>query len=83
MAIVPDLVTWVTDTTTMTDVHDDPLAILQRWEGAGGVWRVVGRGAGYLSIGLFRCDGGEQIDLLRTNDANLLAYVGERDCNSD
>jgi hypothetical protein len=62
---------------------DDPVATLLRWESAGGVWRVVGRGGGSVTIGLFPCDGGEQIDLLWSDDANLLEFVGARESNVD
>lgn len=60
---------------------DDPLGILQRWESAGGLWRVIGRGGGYLTIGLFQCDGGEQVDVLRSDSSNLLDFVGEQESN--
>jgi hypothetical protein len=64
-------------------MSDDPVETLLRWESAGGVWRVIGRAGGSLTIGLFRCDGGEQIDLLRSDDANLLEFVGARESNVD
>lgn len=67
----------------MSLMDDDPVGILQRWESAGGLWRVIGRGGGCLTVGLFRCDGGEQIDLLRSDNANLLAFVGARQSNFD
>ena len=47
------------------------------------LWRVIGRGGGSLTVGLFRCDGGEQIDLLWSDDANLLEFVGARESNVD
>lgn len=61
----------------------DALEALTRWENAGGIWRVIGRGAGFLTIGLFRCDGGEQVDVLRSDDAKLIAHVDGRDSNLD
>ena len=67
----------------MSFVSDDPVETLLRWESAGGLWRVIGRGGGRLTVGLFRCDGGEQIDLLRSDDANLIEFVGERESNFD
>ena len=65
----------------MSLLGDDPVEVLQRWESAGGLWRVIARGGGSLTVGLFRCDGGEQIDLLRSDDANLLEFVGARESN--
>ena len=47
---------------------DDPVDILQRWELAGGVWRIIGRRAHELTIGLFQCDGGERVDVIRSGD---------------
>lgn len=51
---------------------------LVRWEETGGTWRVVSRGAGSVVISLCRCDGGEEADRFVTDDAALLAYVGDR-----
>lgn len=62
---------------------DDPVGILQRWELAGGVWRIIGRRAHELTIGLFQCDGGERVDVIRSGDAALLAFVGDRESNAD
>lgn len=67
----------------MGTVNDDPVEILQRWESAGGVWRVIGRGGGHLTVGLFRCDGGEQVDEVRSADETLLAFVGDRETSLD
>ncbi|BBZ53159.1 hypothetical protein [Mycolicibacterium phocaicum] len=61
---------------------DDPVDILQRWELAGGVWRIIGRGH-ELTIGLFQCDGGERVDVIRSGDAALHAFVGDRESNAD
>lgn len=64
-------------------VKDDPVEILQRWETAGGLWRIVGRAGGYLTVGLFRCDGGEQVDSVRSDAAGLLEFVGDRQTSLD
>jgi hypothetical protein len=64
-------------------MSDNPVAVLQRWEHAGGVWRVIGRRAHELTIGLFQCDGGERVDVIRSDDAALLAFVGDRETNAD
>ncbi|MGB8404429.1 MAG: hypothetical protein WCE30_10230 [Mycobacterium sp.] len=47
---------------------DDPVAVLQRWEIAGGSWRVIGHSDHEVTVGLFRCDGGEQVDVGQTRD---------------
>lgn len=64
-------------------MSDDPVDVLQRWEAAGGLWRIVGRANGYLTVGLFRCDGGEQVDAVRSDDAALRALVGDRQSSLD
>jgi hypothetical protein len=53
--------------------------VLRRWEDAGGVWRVLGRSAGGLTVALCTCTGGEEVDRLSSDDPRLAAYVGERD----
>lgn len=58
---------------------EEPLEALVRWERSGAHWRVVGRGAGRLTIGLFTCDGGEEMGRFTSSDDALLAYVGDRD----
>jgi hypothetical protein len=64
-------------------VGDDPVEVLRRWEDAGGLWRVLDRRGESLTIGLFRCDGGEQVDELRSSSEYLLDFVGERASNID
>ncbi|WTW92676.1 hypothetical protein OG216_04470 [Streptomycetaceae bacterium NBC_01309] len=56
-----------------------PVAVLRRWEEAGGVWRVVAakRGDG-VTVALCRCDGGEEADRLTSADPDLVAYVERR-----
>jgi len=61
----------------------DAVNALQRWEHAGGIWRVIGRHGGTLTIGLFRCDGGEQADVIRSDDPTLRAYIRDRQSSQD
>lgn len=57
---------------------------LLRWETSGGVWRVRGRRLGaQLDIALCRCDGGEEMDRLTTDDPAVLTYVGQRETSED
>lgn len=51
---------------------------LERWQEFGAVWRVASRAAGTVAISLCRCDGGEEIDQLTSNDPDLLAWLGGR-----
>src|SRR5215207_4938400 len=49
----------------------DVVALLQRWEDAGGVWRVIGQEDGAVTVGLYRCDGGEEADRFTSSDPGL------------
>ena len=56
----------------------DRVEELQRWEDAGAVWEVVSRTDTTVTIGLMRCDGGEEVDRFTSNDPRLLAFIGDR-----
>ncbi len=58
---------------------DDDLAALRRWEGSGAVWRVLARGSDQVTVGLFSCDGGEEMGRIVSADPALLAYVTRSD----
>lgn len=58
---------------------DDPVAVLQRWEDCGGVWRVLNRRSESVIVGLYRCDGGEEMDRVCSSDPSLLGFLGSRD----
>ncbi|WP_396892144.1 hypothetical protein [[Mycobacterium] wendilense] len=68
---------------TIIDVSDDPVAVLQRWEDAGAVWRVLHRNDASVTVGLFTCDGGEEVDRVTSDAAALLAFIGARTSNLD
>lgn len=56
----------------------DPVAVLRRWEAAGGVWRVVTRSAGSMTVALCQCTGGEEVERLTSSDPGLEVFVGDR-----
>jgi hypothetical protein len=56
----------------------DRVAELQRWEDAGAVWEVISRTDTSVTVGLLRCDGGEQVDRFTSDDPGLLAFIGDR-----
>lgn len=58
---------------------DDAVATLQRWQDCGGVWRVLDRRDGTVTVGLYRCDGGEEMDRVRSADPALLVFLAGRD----
>lgn len=45
---------------------DDPVAVLHRWADAG------------VTVGLYRCDGGEEVDRISSTDPRLLHYLAGR-----
>ncbi len=61
---------------------DDPVAVLQRWEDAGAHWAVIGRGGGAVTVGLYRCDGGEEVDRLTSADPRLVQFLDGRDSSA-
>jgi hypothetical protein len=63
----------------MVAMSDDPVTALQRWEDAGAHWAVVDRHANSVTVGLYRCDGGEEVDRFTSADPALLEFVKNRD----
>jgi hypothetical protein len=61
----------------------DDLDALRRWETGGAVWQVVDREAGLLDVALLTCDAGEQVGRIRSAEADLAAYVGDRTRSDD
>ena len=59
-------------------MHIDRTAELQRWEDSGAVWEVIARSADSVTIGLLRCDGGEEVDRFTSDDPRLLDFIGDR-----
>ncbi|WP_055476960.1 hypothetical protein [Gordonia sp. HS-NH1] len=51
---------------------------LLRWEDSGASWRVVHHGPDGVTVGLLRCDGGEEVDRILTDDPIILAHIGGR-----
>ena len=62
---------------------DDPVAVLQRWEDAGAVWRVVDRRRDSVTVALHQCDGGEEVDRISSNDPDLLRFLADRTSSED
>ncbi|MBV8930919.1 MAG: hypothetical protein JO152_17495 [Mycobacteriaceae bacterium] len=61
----------------------DAVAVLQRWEDSGAHWAVVFRGQGEVTVALYRCDGGEEVDRFTSSDPALRAFLGDRASNFD
>ncbi|QBS38808.1 hypothetical protein [Nocardia sp. CS682] len=69
----------------MTGAHEtsDATAVLRRWEESGAVWRVLRRSAGQVTIGLYECTGGQEVDRFTSTDPALLRFLGNRSGNQD
>ena len=65
------------------ELDPDAVAALRRWEDAGGLWRVLARQGSAVTIGLYRCDGGEEIDRLVGDDPRLAAFLSGRSSSED
>jgi hypothetical protein len=63
---------------TSDDSSPDPVGLLQRWEEFGGVWRVVARDGNLTTVALCRCDAGEEVDRLTSDDPKLLDFLATR-----
>lgn len=61
----------------------DFIALLRRWEDAGGLWRVLDRVGGSITVGLYRCDGGEETDRFVATDPRLAQFLAGRTSSQD
>ncbi|MBF6061216.1 hypothetical protein IU500_16050 [Nocardia terpenica] len=62
---------------------DDPVAVLRRWAESGAVWRVLSRRGGRVTVGLYECTGGAEVDRIESGDPALLDYLGDRSGSED
>jgi len=51
---------------------------LLRWETAGATWELVSVHEGTAIVSMCRCDGGEELERMRSDEADLIAYVTAR-----
>jgi hypothetical protein len=56
----------------------DPVARLRRWESFGAHWVVLDDDGARVTISLRRCDGGEEVERLTSDDASLRAFLAGR-----
>jgi uncharacterized protein len=61
----------------------DFVAQLRRWEDAGGVWRVLSRDRDAVTVGLYRCDGGEEVDRFVATDPRVAEFLARRTSSQD
>jgi hypothetical protein len=53
----------------------DAVATLRRWELFGGRWQVLARSESVVTVGLFTCDGGQEMSRLTTTSSDFDAFV--------
>ena len=61
----------------MNSDEADPVETLRRWEEFGAVWEVVHRTPEQAVVSLRRCDGGEEVSRLVSEDPRLLAFLDD------
>lgn len=61
----------------------DPVETLRRWQDSGAVWRVLARRADTVTVGLFECTGGQEVDRFTSTDPALLRFLGDRSTSED
>ncbi|WP_446224713.1 hypothetical protein ACTWPB_06095 [Nocardia sp. IBHARD005] len=66
----------------MNEVRD-PVEVLLRWQDSGAIWRVVGRRPDSVTIALYECTGGQEVDRFTSTDPALLRFLGERASSED
>lgn len=58
--------------------------VLRRWEESGGEWRVLSTGDEWINVGLFACDGKEEMSRVSgTRTSVLRSYLGGRLSSTD
>jgi hypothetical protein len=67
----------------MRSKSPDFVAQLRRWEDAGGVWRVLSRDRDAVTVGLYRCDGGEEADRFVATDPRVAEFLAGRTSSRD
>jgi hypothetical protein len=67
------------DAATSEDSTQNPVEVLRRWEQFGGVWRVVSFGEGRAVVSLCRCDDGEEVRRIESDEPALFRLLADRD----
>jgi hypothetical protein len=62
----------------VTTDSDGAVAVLRRWELFGGRWQVLARTESDVTVGLFTCDGGQEMSRVTATNDGFEAFVRER-----
>lgn len=68
---------------TSGDARTEQVERLLRWERSGGVWRVLQRSEVQVTVGLFTCDGGAEMDRLSAAREHLDAFLAGRTASDE
>lgn len=58
-------------------MNETPVAVLERWEAAGGIWRTRSLSEDAAEVDLCTCHG-EPVERIESADRELLAYLARR-----
>ncbi|MFC4376804.1 hypothetical protein ACFO5K_22195 [Nocardia halotolerans] len=61
----------------------DHIAALRRWQDSGAIWRVLSRRGDSVTVGLFECTGGQEVDRFTSTEPALLRFLGDRASSED
>jgi hypothetical protein len=62
----------------MTGAREAVTDAVRRWEASGGHWRVLSRSDTSVVLGLFSCDGGEEMHRLTAAGAEIDSFLAGR-----
>lgn len=62
---------------------DDAVAVLERWQGAGGTWRVINQHRDVVTVSLLQCDAETEADRLVSASPDLRRYLDGRSSSED
>lgn len=62
----------------MSTVDDDALSVLRRWELFGGRWRMLARTGSTVTVGLYSCDGGQEMSRVTATSSDFDAFLDAR-----
>jgi hypothetical protein len=59
-------------------MEDNVIDALDRWSDSGAIWRVDVQTSTSVTISMCRCDGGEEVDRVRSTDPAVINWLGNR-----
>jgi hypothetical protein len=62
----------------VTTDSDGVVAVLRHWELFGGRWQVLARTESDVTVGLFTCDGGQEMSRVTATSDDFDAFLRER-----